>query len=83
MGSSLNGNYCWCQGAGGGGGGGDITALLNPLWADAEMATARRCHRTSSADECSESSRHGRDSQVGWPNAECWCATILLVLLVC
>ena len=53
MGSSLNGNYCWCQGAGGGGGGGDITALLNPLWTDAEMATARRCHRTSSADALS------------------------------
>ena len=52
MGSSLNGNYCWSLG-GGGGGGGDITAPLNPLWTDAEMATARRCHRTSSADALS------------------------------
>ena len=55
MGSRLNGNYCWCQGGAGAGGGagGDITALLNPLWTDAEMATARRCHRTSSADTLS------------------------------
>ena len=30
--------------------------------------------------ECwrSESSRQGRDSQVGWPAAQCWCATILV-----
>ena len=65
MGTSLNGNYCWSQGAGGGGG--DITALLNPLWTDAEMATARRCHRTSSADTLSHRDMGETDRLGGLP----------------